>query len=569
MDIKEALIKEADRLSDRVDKYCNDIISGNIVACKKHKLACERFFKFKEKYNFDKIELLKFYVWAKQFKHRAGVLKGKYIELHDFNLFEAANILCLKKDDGLRLTRKAYIQTARKNVKTQFMAMLSSYIAYNTKDEQQEVYLAGWDKSQSNLCYREIVYQLNTSKKIKGKWKDSYGKITFKKDGSFIQPLSREARNTGDGTNPSVGIIDEYHAHKTSEIYDVIESGMVAREEPLMIAITTAGFDLSHPCYKEYQYVSKILNPSLKDIENDEYFIVVCEVEKDDDIKDESIWPKANPVVSTYEVGLNYLRSKLKDALNAPEKMRNFLTKNLDRWVNMKEDGYMNMDKWSESEADLDLSYFCNEFSVLGVDLSTKLDLTSIAFEFYKDGLYYTCQHSWIPEEAYNARMNEGRYRFDLWKEAGYLTVIPGAVIDYNYIKEYIHSTEEEYGIHILEICYDPYNASQFIQDFEFEGYTCVEVRQGAFTLNEPTKDYRDKIYDGSMKHLRDGLYDWSASNAVATQHKQEYIMLDKSKSAEKIDPMAATINAHYRATKILEKPVGKGTFYSPDIDKK
>ena len=94
--MKEALLKEADKLSDRVDKYCNDIISGNIVACKKHKLACERFFKFKEKYNFDKIELLKFYVWAKQFKHRAGVLKGKYIELHDFNLFEAANILCLK-----------------------------------------------------------------------------------------------------------------------------------------------------------------------------------------------------------------------------------------------------------------------------------------------------------------------------------------------------------------------------------------------------------------------------------------------------------------------------------------
>lgn len=94
---------------------------------------------------------------------------------------------------------------------------------------------------QSKNLYRDLEFQLAGCDKLKGKYKTSYGKITFKKDGSFIQPLTRESRKSGDGTNPSLGIVDEYHAHQTSEIYDVIMSGMGARPEPLMIIITTAG----------------------------------------------------------------------------------------------------------------------------------------------------------------------------------------------------------------------------------------------------------------------------------------------------------------------------------------
>lgn len=560
----EKLIIKADELEKRVDDYCNKIINGKINACKKHIWACKRYFKFKEKYIFDKIELLKFYVWAKQFKHRAGILNGQSIDLAEFNLFEAAFVLCFKNEKGLRIIRKVYIQTGRKNVKTQFMALISSYIGANSKDEQQEIYIAGWDKSQSDICFREIDYQLSSSKRMKEKYKNSYGKITFLRDGSFIKPLSREARNTGDGTNPSVGIIDEYHAHKTSEIYDVINSGMVARAEPLMIVITTAGFDLSVPCYKEYQYVSKVLNPDLKDIENDEYCIIICELEKDDDVKDESNWIKANPIVATYEGGMNYLRGELKAALSAPEKMRGFLTKNMNRWVDMKEDGYMDMKKWNDASTDLTLNDFIGEDSVLGVDLSTKLDLTSIGYEFCKDGIYYVGQHSFMPEESYEKRMRESKYRFDLWKEEGDLTIIPGAVIDYSYIRDTIKDLEEMYNIKFLEVCYDPYNASQFVQELEFEGYVCVEIRQGPYTLNEPTKDFRDKVYSGDMKHFKDGLLDWAIGNAVATQHKQEYIMLDKKKSSEKIDPCAAIINAHTRATKILNVYGGSGLFYSP-----
>ena len=104
--VDEDLNKLADNLVERVDIYCKKIINGEIKACKKHIWACKRYFRFKEKYIFDKIELLKFYIWSKQFKHRAGILNGQNIELADFNLFEAAFILCFKKENGLRIIKK-------------------------------------------------------------------------------------------------------------------------------------------------------------------------------------------------------------------------------------------------------------------------------------------------------------------------------------------------------------------------------------------------------------------------------------------------------------------------------
>lgn len=559
-------------LFTRIYNYANDIVNNKIIACKKHKQACNRFLNDLNKvdnveyqYYFDSEELYRFYKWAELFKHRVGPLKGKKIKLVDFQLFMVGNIFCWKdKETKLRRFRKVYIQLARKNAKSQLLAVIASYICFLAKNEQAEVYLAGWDKEQSSIVYREILFQIEGSEFLKGTFTKSYGRITHLKTGSFIRPLSREAKNTGDGTNPSLGICDEYHAHKTDEIYEVISSGMSAREEPLMVIITTAGFDLSRPCFKEYQYVSKILDPN-NSIENDEYFIMICELDKDDDIKDETCWIKANPIAATHAPGIRKIRGELKTATDAPEKMRKFLTKYMNMWVDMKEDGYMNMQKWSECyNPNLSISDFTGEECIVGLDLSTKLDLTSIGFEFKKNDKYYVFQHSFMPEEQYLKKLREGKYPFDLWKDQGLLTVIDGAVIDYSYVKAYMKSLEEEYNIIFKEICYDPYNATQFVQELEQEGYICVEIRQGPFTLNEPTKDFRDNVFSKSLEH-NDSLLSWAVGNAVTKQNAQEFIMLDKAKSSEKIDPIASIIDAHCRAmTGILD--TGEDIFYSPDI---
>ena len=558
-----------------VVQYAKDIVNKKEIACKKHIWACKRFLKDLEKskkdsfqYYFDKAALLDFYEWARLFKHRTGIVKDERIELVPWQLFIVGNLFGWKnKETNFRRFRKAFISVGRKNAKSELLSLIATYECFIT-DDNSEVYITGWNKDGSDIVYREICYQLEHPYEDKGlfegKYTTSYGQVTHLKSGSFIKPLSREAKNTDNANNPSLAIIDEYKDHVTSEIYDNLDTGMT-RPNSLIVIISTAGTNINCPMMHEYNYVSKVLNPDLKSVENEEYFIMICELDAGDDIKDEKVWSKANPIVCKTEFGMNILRGKVKIAEDMPEKARIVKTKNFNIWVDAKENGYMRMTKWNKVEEIFTLEKFRKMECIAGADLSTKLDLTSLAFEFLIGDVYYIYQHSFLPEEEFNRRVAEGKYNFTLWRDLGYLTVIPGATIDYNYISDYIHEVEDEYEITIKELCYDPAHAHQFILDMEFEGYTCVEVRQGALTLSEPTEDFRKQVYDEKMKHTNDGLFNWAMSNTVCANpmRKQSYTMLDKAKSYEKIDPCAAAINAHYRAMKVLVGSSG-GLFYSP-----
>jgi phage terminase large subunit-like protein len=541
-------------IMERVFSYCEKILNGEIKACKKHIQAVKRFLRDYENcskednpYYFDEEVVEDFYWFAREFRHTEGVLEGQQVELTDFQLFLVANIFGFKKkSNGARRFRKVYIQIARKNAKSQFLAIVAAFVTF-LGDERQRAYIAGWTRDQSSEVYEAVRNGIESSELLKGKWREAYNTIQILRNRSVIIPLSKEARKTGDGKNPSVGIVDEYHAHETSEIYDVLVSGMVARKEPLMFIITTAGFNLSSPCYKEYQYVSKILDEN-SPIENDEYFVMICELDKGDDIKDESVWIKANPIVATYEEGIESLRSELKTALEMPEKMRTFLTKNMNIWVDMKDNGYMDMSKWADCGQDFDLSILEGLECVVGVDLSAKIDLTSVGFIFKKDGKYIVLGHSFMPEDTLNQKRRTDKVPYDLWVRQGWITETPGAVVDYNFIKSYIKNFEQKYNVKIREICADPWNATQFMQDMESEGYTVIEIRQGIQTLSGPTKDFREQVYSGNVIHNNNPVLTWALSNAVTKQDANENIMLDKSKSTERIDPIAAVINAHVRA---------------------
>jgi phage terminase large subunit-like protein len=541
--------------------YCHDVLSGEIIACQKHKWACQRFLRDIERegtdefpYIFDEEKALRFLKWMTLFKHTKGKLAGQHIKPHPIQIFVFGNIYgWVHKDTGLRRFKKAYWQVARKNAKSQSLACVGSYEAFAFGESMAEVYIGATKTEQSKIVWNEIKAQIQGCDFLKGKYKIAYGKIEHLKSSSFIAALSKDAGKTGDGLNVQCGIIDEYHAHPTSEIYDVLVSGMGARPQPLMMIITTAGFELQHPCYSvEYQYVSKILDPN-NPIENDEYFVMINELDKDDDIKDEKNWEKANPILCSYEEGVNFLRGELKAALDVPEKMRNFLTKNMNIWVDMKDNGYMDMSKWADCGQDFDLSILEGLECVVGVDLSSKIDLTSVGFEFKKDGKYIVLSHSFMPEDTLDRKRKTDKVPYDLWVQQGWITTTPGAVVDYNFIKSYIKNFEQQYNVKVREICADPWNATQFMQDMEAEGYTVVEIRQGIQTLGGATKDFREQVYQGNVIHNNNPVLTWALSNAVTRQDANENIMLDKSKSTERIDPIAAILNAHVRAMLRIE----------------
>ncbi|MDP1497143.1 terminase large subunit [Bacillus velezensis] len=542
--------------------YSRDVISGEIVACEKHVWACQRFLNDISRegtrefpYVFDDEKARRFLYWMTQFKHTKGPLQGENIVPEPIQIFIFGNVYgWVHKDNGYRRFKKVYWQVGRKNTKTQSLACVGSYEAMANDEYMSEVYIGATKTEQAKICWNEIKAQIMQSdllNKPEKKYRIAYGKIEHPKTQSKIEALSKDAGKTGDGFNPQCGIIDEYHAHKTSEIYDVLASGMAARAQPLMMIITTAGFELNNPAYRvEYDYVSRILDPN-KVEQNEKYFVMINELDKDDDIKDERNWIKANPIVAANEHGLNYLRGELEVALAVPEKMRNFMTKNMNIWVNMRENGYMDMQAWADCGSD-EFPELKNRECYVGIDLSKTIDLTAASFIFpLDDGSFAVDSHGFMPEDTFLERMNTDKVPYDVWEKKNWLTTTDGAVVDYDYIRAYIKKMEKEHGWRIKEIGYDPYNATQFAQQMEADGYIMVEIRQGVATLSEPTKDFRAKVKSKKIIHPKNDLLTWAMGNAVTKVDAQENIMLDKSKSTQRIDPAAALVNAYVRASQI------------------
>ncbi|NEZ45278.1 terminase large subunit [Paenibacillus alvei] len=540
--------------------YSEQVINGEVVACKKHKLACRRFLRDLERQDTDDFPYVfveeyaeRFLDWMRLFKHRKGALARQNIEPHIIQKFVFGNIYgWVHRDTGLRRFNKAYWQVARKNAKSQSLACVGTYETIAFGEYASEVYCAATKKKQSKIVWNEAAAMLKGCSELirRGTIKIANGQIQHLKSESFMEALSKEDGKEGDGTNVQCGIVDEYHLHKTTEFYDVLASGMIAREEPLLMIITTAGRNLNHPCYRiEYNFVSKLLDPNV-DLENDEYFAMVNELDEDDDITDERNWLKANPIVASYPAGLKMLRSELKMALADPEKMVAFKIKNMNVWVDAKLSGYMDMGKWKACGATKNnpMPDTSGLDAVVGIDLSRTTDLTSCSFDIeLPDGRIAVFSHSFIPEEKLAERKQSDKMPYDLWIKEGWLTVTPGAVVDYDFVMAYIPQEAERRGWNIKEICYDPYNATQFSTAMANAGFVMIEIRQGIKTLNAPTKNFRERVYMGQVIHENDPVLGWAMANAIVKADAQDNIMLDKAKSVERIDPAAALMNAHVR----------------------
>lgn len=530
-------------LYDKLVKWVKKGASRKRKCCKKHSLACKRFLKFLEndKYYFDKNELMRFYIWCKQFKHRAGILKGKPIELVEVQMFWASNILCFKyRKNDRRVTKIAYIQVARKNSKSQMLACLNSYFLF-TKGKQ-EAYLSGWAKEGSEIVYNEIIEILKSSEFLKDKWKVAYHKIINLNNDGFIKPLSREAKNNDNANNPSLATVDEYKDHKTDEIWSNLKTGMIARPEGLLITITTAGFDINCPCKSTYDEASKILDPNIS-IENDGYFIDIHEMEDGDKLDDPDLWIKANPIVATYEEGIEALKSDFDLSKLDESKLRKFLTKNMNIWVDMADNGYMNMKKWKECADNFDYNIFSKGQVFCGVDLSAKHDLSSVVFGVKVEDKYYFKQQSFTPEWKYRENLARGEDFWYKFKQEGTLTVTNDEVINIYDIIKYIEDFKNLYNAKIVEICYDSWSATQFALEMEKRGYTTVEIRQGIRTLSEGTSRFREEVYKGNVVHEKDSLYNFCMSNAVLKEDENKNFKIDKKRSKNKIDPVDATMN--------------------------
>jgi len=556
--------------------YAQDCVAKKIPGCVKHRQACARFLRDFQaaqgqgsRFIFKWSEVVQVLKWSALFKHTKGVLTGEFIALHISQVFVVANIYGFyNRDTGYRRFQKFYLQLARKNAKSQLLAIIISYELMVFLDGGvSEVYCAATKREQANIVYKELHAILKGCKPLGGKWKEAYHRIEHLKTGSFCRAMSKEDKKTGDGLNPQCACIDEYHAHPTTEIYDIIDSGMAARPEPLLGIITTAGFDLNNPCYTvEYKMISRVLDPD-DDTELDSIFCDVHELEINttsediilpggkkiapgdliDDPFDEKTWVKANPIVCSYPEGVAYLQNKAEEAKAMPDKMRNFLTKHLNIWVNQRDAGYMPLLRWGACKGKIpDLT---GAECFVGLDLSAKNDLTSAGLVFPLPGLYVIIGHSFIPETRFHAKIKEDLVPYDLWEQQGFLTLTQGEVVNYKEVVLWVEKLILELGAVIAEFCVDPWGAVQISNDLIESGYEVVNIVQGIKTLSEPTKDFRNQVYQKAIIHDGNPVISWAIGNAVVDiVDRNMNILLNKAKSTERIDPIAAIINGYVRA---------------------
>lgn len=555
---------------ENIKKYAKNCISGEIISCKKHKWACERFLKDAEQFEnnpdypfyWSEESAQNIVDWFALLRHSKGVLAGQPIILTDWQKFRICQLYgWRRKKNGYRRFKKSFTEVARKNAKSQEEAGIALYEISVTATKNNEVceeYTAGVKRDQSKIVFNEAELMLRGSP-LRQKFDIKRDEIKHAKTGSFIKALSKEDGKSGDGTNPAGLIIDEYHQHPTTEFYDL---GLGSNtKEPLLMIITTAGVDLTYPCYvTEYTYCSKVLDPNV-DVENEEYLIDICEMDEEDyrnldNLENEELWKKANPIRMTYDEGIDKIRGEYKIAKEIPEHMTAFLTKCLNVWVQAQENGYMDMAKWKACQVDK-LPVDTNGMSVyVGFDMSAKIDLTSVAFilpfkseekdaEGEKIIKYIIYSHSFIPNrEKLTERKRKDKADYDAWERMNLLTVTDTPIVDQNAVMKYVKDTFKEHEWNIECLCFDPANAAKLMMDLSDEGYEVEEVYQSHKSLNESTQGFREQVYSGNIIYTYNPLLNFAMSNAVIRKN-QGLIKIDKDATTQRIDPVDAILCAY------------------------
>lgn len=548
-------------------QYALDAVSGRRVVGRTEQRACRRHLDDLKRQGaadfpwvFDEDRANKIYRWFDYCRHVEGPLAGTPIHLLPFQQFDLGCIFgWVHAETGRRRFEKAYIQEARKNAKTTILAGIALYLMAGDGEESPSVYCAAMDRDQARILYRASKAMAQKSADISKRLKIRNYALSHLTRGGEMRALSKDTKNK-DGLNPSGVILDEYHAHPTSEIYDLLWSAWGQRAQALMTIITTAGFDTDqNPCFKEYQYCKKVLDGVLQ---NERYFVIIRELDEDDDEHDSANWIKANPLRAATAAGLARLQEQHDEAFgsNDPSKIRNFRVKNLNVWVDESEDSYIGEYLWQWDALAVSRAEFiemtrdqaCN----VGIDLSKKIDLTAAAFVFWlPDERLAVTAHGFIPQAGIKRHEKSDRIPYADWVKDGWITATEGDVTDYHQVQVHIQDQELQNAWQVHEICFDPYNATHFANEMMADGYTCVEIRQGVKTLSEPTKTFREMVAQGRVVHDGSPLLKWCLANAVTERDSNENIKLSKRNASDtkRIDLVAAAINGVARLPSLKE----------------
>jgi phage terminase large subunit-like protein len=495
-------------------------------------------------------------------KHSKGEWAGKPFLLAGWQAFILLSLFGWKRADHSRRFRNAYVEVARKNGKSTLAAGIGLYMFVGDSEPGAEVYSAATKRDQAIIVHSEAVRMVKASAALSGRVKAFKNNLSIIGTASKYEPLGADTDGM-DGLNVHCAIIDELHAHKRRDLYDVIETATGARREPLLFNITTAGYNRKTVCGELRERCIKTLEGVHPD---DSQFAYMAELDPDDDWADPTNWGKANP-----NLGITVKPESLEDGLrNALESLgyRNtFKRLRLDIWTEQYTK-WITADTWKKNDhGALDLEDLAGRFCYGGLDLSSTTDLAAFVLAFPEDeaGHIRLIWNIWVPEDTAAARSRADRVPYVEAIDAGYMTGTPGNVVDYDYIRADVNRLAGLYDVR--EIAYDPWNATDLATKLAADGLELVQHRQGFGSMAAPTKHFERLLTGGRLSHGGNPIADWCAAHVAVRQDPAGNLKPAKDQSADRIDPIVAAIMAVGRliantaTTSVYEEPE-RGVFF-------
>lgn len=528
--------------------YIEQVSRGEIVVCKWVRLAVERHLRDLETghergLTFDEEAARRAIRFFGFLRHSKGEWAGQVVILEPWQQFILWVLFGWKGADGTRRFRTAYEEIARKNGKSTKAAGVGLYLFDADKEPGAEVYTAATKRDQARITHSEATRMVKKSAALKKRIAVYKDNLHNEATASKFEPVGRDADSL-DGLNIHGAIVDELHAHKTRDLWDVLETATGSRRQPLMYAITTAGYNRTTICYELHDYTRKILEGI---IEDDSFFGIIFTLDEGDDWEDERNWVKPNPNLGI-SVKLDDLRRKAAKAKKMPSALNAFLRLHMNVWT-QAETKWVNPEKWAACGGEVDPEALLGRACYGGLDLSSTIDITAFILVFppvVKGEPYKVLCRFWVPEAAMHERSKRDRVPYDAWVREGFIEATPGDVIDYDFIVAEILELAERYDL--KEVAFDRWGASKMIQELQEVELTVAQFGQGFASMSGPMKELERLIAAGEMAHGNNPVLRWMADNLVARLDPAGNIKPDKAKSIEKIDGMVALIMALARA---------------------
>jgi len=524
------------------EDYARAVLDGRIVTCELTRLACQRYFddlehQISKRIHFDRNAAGRAIRFFESMKQTKGKWSGRPLRLEPWQKFIIWNIYGWKRADGTRRFRYAYLDMARKNGKTTLASGVALYSLFADSENRAEVYSVAAVRDQAKICFTDSKSMVVSTPGLAKRITPYANSLVHEPTGSLYKALSSDA-GIQDGYSPSCVIVDEYHAHPTNAMVDVMRSGMGARTQPLMFIITTAGFNRQYPCYEYRQNCINILRGVTVD---ESVFVNIYTLDEGDGWDNPDNLIKCNPNLGV-SVSEEYLLEQIADAKNRPEAVRNVKTKNLNIWVDADKTWILD-EQWMKNVGALTKVEGLRGCACwAGLDLSNVSDMTAYVLLFHEGDKYQILPFFWIPEDTLAKKIKESNSSFGAWVELGYVKVTPGNVTDYDYIQSDILRINEEYEVQ--STAFDRWNSSQTVIDLTNEGLEMAPFGQGYGSMSPPTKEFERIVMTEELEHFGNPVLRWMLASVSISVDPAGNMKPDKRKSSQKIDGIVAAIMA-------------------------